>query len=720
MTHPSVKHLLQQWIVFSSEFEHRLERYWFNALLTLIPIALWWAIASLVVTFGYPFGFLVWLGSNDTLLGMAALAWVTVVILFLVAKPPPARLRSVGLFVAWVVLTWGVWEAWHPSPSSTDSRDFAQWCLQVWRGHPGWLAGWFTISGWHTVLFVIRNQRSKLQYYWMAVIGGFTGLSALYVISPPLGLLIALSSPHEFFNRYLKSPSEKDVTLRGSVLTEPKKAQYEYNKRLDLESRLSRQTIPFGEVNIPVRELTTHLVAVGSAGSGKSITLKLIMQACLPMVSPVNGMRAVVFDRKHNAYSELMGLDGISAEIVMLNPFHRDAAWYDLAKDFTSYSHAQALADILIPEPKASEKSDKFFRDAAINIVTGIILLWMNNAPGQWRLSDIVRAFSSEKLLRCLLASHDASAYYLNTLGSEKTASNIMASVAAEITRYLPIAALWEHAGRGVSLKEWLQGGQIWLLGADEEAMPPLNAINRLILTRMSQALLKEGDHPEPRTFMLLDELQSLHVETLQDIATMGRSKGISLIAAFQSIQGMYHRYGKEITDSIFGQFRHKAFLKMSDAATAYWASEQLGDSELQRTQASLQHKSGAAGTFSWSERTGSNQSIQQTRLVMPSEFMSIKAVHPPSGLGLTGYYQASSVNYKNYTPWAKLQAQLQPASEFVRDDDYAPEEHQYPAPWSTDDWERLGITAVMQRCVLSQDNPGPNNNDSDEGRTYA
>jgi len=32
---------LERWIVLSAEFEHRLERYWFNALLTLIPIALW-------------------------------------------------------------------------------------------------------------------------------------------------------------------------------------------------------------------------------------------------------------------------------------------------------------------------------------------------------------------------------------------------------------------------------------------------------------------------------------------------------------------------------------------------------------------------------------------------------------------------------------------------------------------------------------------------------
>jgi len=50
----------------------------------------------------------------------------------------------------------------------------------------------------------------------------------------------------------------------------------------------------------------------------------------------VRGSSSIV---AHNAYSDIMGTDGISAEIILLNPSTARAAWG--YKDFTSYSHAQ-------------------------------------------------------------------------------------------------------------------------------------------------------------------------------------------------------------------------------------------------------------------------------------------------------------------------------------------------------------------------------------------
>jgi len=70
---------------------------------------------------------------------------------------------------------------------------------------------------------------------------------------------------------------------------------------------------------------------------------------------------------------------------------------------------------------------------------------------------------------------------------------------------------------------------------------------------------------------------------------------------------------------------------QMSDAATANWGSEQMGDTELKRTKPP-RHESGAAGALQLSERTGSNQTIQ-TRLRMPSG-TSIKPPPVASGTG--------------------------------------------------------------------------------------
>lgn len=689
----------ERWIATSAEFEHRLENYWFNSGLSVAVIAVWCLLATPIALAADPFTFLDWIQQHSSLFGAACIVALIVFILFWIAKPDDTRGKTVLLFLGWGVWMAAVYYGIHPDELG-EVNGFVVFCYRLYRGHPPFLAGWYVLLALHTLVFIHRNQRVKLPYYYCCLVGGFITLILFYAITPAVGFLLAIAVPHEFFNRWLKAPSENDVLLRGSKLTPMSKARYDYRKRLDAESRVAKETFPFGGLDIPVRELTTHLTAVGSSGSGKSVTLKLIMQACLPMVTPVNGIRAVVFDPKHDVLSELSGINGISADIITLNAFQRGAARYDMAKDFTSYTHAQAFADILIPEPKSNEKSDKFFRDAAVNILTGITLLFIINAPGKWRLSDIVRAFSSEKVLTALLSSNSQSAYYLNSLGSEKTATNILSSVCAEIYRYLPIAALWEHATTSVSVSQWMQGGKIILLGEDEEARPAINALNRLILTRMSQSLLKEGDHAEPRTFIFLDELQSIRVEALQEIATKGRSKGICLITAFQSIQGMVHCYGKEVTDSILGQIRHKAYLKMSDPPTGEWASSQLGDMEVRRQQANTTFDSGMAGLIGWSKRTGGSQTIQQTKLVMPSQFINIPPIDSKTGQGLTGYFQTSSINYKNYTPWHALKQQLQPPDENMYDV-AAPAHWQYLKPWTPEDWERLGIADVMYMVTM-------------------
>lgn len=88
-----------------------------------------------------------------------------------------------------------------------------------------------------------------------------------------------------------------------------------------------------------------------------------------------------------------------------------------------------------------------------------------------------------------------------------------------------------------------------------------MNALNSLILTLMGQKLLNENDTLDgSRTFFFLDELQSISIPILEELAVKGRSKGICLIAAFQSIQGMYNRYGKEAAESACGVFRQKIF----------------------------------------------------------------------------------------------------------------------------------------------------------------
>ncbi len=688
------------WIRLSIYADKKLEKYWFNVLLSIAIIATWSLFVTLILHHtDDPFASLIWLYEREKVAAVIFVAFAVGLGTFYRSKGKKTANQTSILLIIWLLVMGCVYGELYYLESSAAAKGGSNevFFIHLWRSHTWWLGGWYSVVACQTLLWIFRGGRAKLRHYWSLFLSGFILLAIGYGLSSPLAFLVALIVPHEFFNRWLKAASEKDSVQRGIKVLTTKEAKWDSRKKLGGKSLRAAYTYELGGVTRPVSDLTTHFVAIGSAGSGKSITSKLIAQTCLPMVIPDTPLRAIYFDPKHNAYTDILGMYPISADVVICNAFDRRSARYDLAVDFTTLAHAQALGSILIPEPQGGEKGDRFFHLAASNLLTGIAFLFMIKAPDQWRLSDLVRAFDSEAVVRALLGSHPETKVYLTSLGTDKTAANILSSALAEINRYRAIAALWEHSSSVFSIKDWQAGGKILILGEAEEARPAMNALNTLVLTRMGQLLLQEDDHLDPRTFIFLDELQSIYIPILEELATKGRSKGICLIAAFQSIQGLYKKYGKEAAESMLGQFRQKAFLKCSDVETAEWISKTIADNEVKRQNMSTVWKEGSGRVITWSERTGGNQTIQQVRAVLPTELLHIPAINPPTNQGLTGFYQLDKL-HKHYEPWDKLIAKLQPRDDYSTDFDPAPADWQRLQPWTEDDWERLGITDVMRQ----------------------
>ena len=701
--------LEDKWIRFSADFDKAMEKKSVNILLSWLILIGWWIYISGIVLFTDPFTLILKVFADDTQGGIfiAGIALSLVGLIFF--KGGTVRIRTFILLIAWTVMMFYLNAVTDPQFDFPDEAQYlGDFSLRLWRSHPGLLAGWFAFQAFHVLHLVFVHQRAKLKPWWILFLGGMLLLAALYTVSPALGLLYALLFPHETFLLWLKTPSDKDVVLAGSTLSRAKDINYRYRKQLDTEKRSSKQSVIFGGINIPIANLTTHLMVIGSSGSGKSLTLKLLMQGCLPLVSPVTPQRAVVFDPKRNAYPDIMGMDNISAEIALLYPFDARGSGYDLSQDYTTFTDAESLAESLFPEPKGN--TDPIWYLAPRSLIVGIVVLFMENAPQQWRFSDLIRACDSLKLLTALLKSSKSTARYAEVLGTEKTAINIYSSLRAQMDRYRSTASLWDSCSSTVSITQWLQGGFIWLLGENEEARPAMKAINSLILTRMSQMLLAEGDCDRPRTFMFLDELQSIHVESLQEIATKGRSKGICLLLAFQSILGMHDMYGKEVTESILSQCRLKGFLKQSDQDSARWSAQAIGDTEIKRQQATNDYRPIFGHLEGINLRRGSTEVIQQKNLVLPSEFINIPPINAATNQGMTGYYQVIGC-HKHYTSWKSLKKRLHPPSEYVTDFEPAPVSNQKLKPWTKADWERLGITEVME-ALNSQDN----NNTEDDG----
>lgn len=720
---PRAQRLLERWTLLQADVEHRLRNYWDNVLISFGIIALWFLAATVAVNNATPFEFLLWINRDTTRLGVACLAAVAVAIAFCASKPEDARGRTLIIAIGWLVIMGGVWTSYtHSSPAGPSIEGALPICLHLYRLHPTVLAAWWGVLSMHRLKFIFAGHRAKLKAYWICLLTGFASLTVGYAISPELAFLASLTIPQEWFNRYLDAAAERDVIIRGPELITAKEANYQHRRGLNARSRLQKEVFSLGEVMMPIANLVYGLMVIGSRGSGKTLTLRKVMQAVLPTIIPAGTemKRALVYDPMQTMIPIIMGITNFAGNLKILNPLDRRCCWYDMAADFTDMFGAQAVGKILAPEGKPGQHQDPFFHSAAEGLITAVAMAFINNAPGNWRLADLVRAFKDETTVRAVIGSDSQALYYFSTMGNEKTTANIISSVCVEVLKFMPLAAIWEHASEKVSVKQWMeQPGEVWILAQNPKALTTMQALNRLIIERMSQCLLSEGQSKDlaPRTYIFLDELISIHIELLDKLIIEGRSKGIAFCGAFQSIQGLYKTYGKESADSILGQIRYKAFLKLSDDITADYASRQFGSNESKRTQATTDFEAGAAGHLPWSKRKGGSQVIQDVKLVLPSEIMHLEEINPAQNIGMSGFYIAGKQLFGSYTPWDKLWSSIQPENEYVSAFEEAPAAWQRLEPWTEDnDWERLGIAKEMRKIGSKKASATP---DSDDSSSY-
>jgi type IV secretory pathway TraG/TraD family ATPase VirD4 len=81
----------------------------------------------------------------------------------------------------------------------------------------------------------------------------------------------------------------------------------------------------------------------------------------------------------------------------------------------------------------------------------------------------------------------------------------------------------------------------------------------------------------------VLDELADLpRVENLARLLPEGRKFGAAIVLTFQALGQMRNRYGDNITEAMLACCNTKLFLQTVDRETRVWASQTIGDCELE------------------------------------------------------------------------------------------------------------------------------------------
>lgn len=442
----------------------------------------------------------------------------------------------------------------------------------------------------------------------------------------------------------------------------------------------------WGGAPIPSQAATTHFMVVGATGSGKTLTLRLLMQEVLPEIGRGCDHRALIYDAKRDLLSTLHGMK-LRCPIVTLHPFDQRGVAWDMAADITSPATARQVATILIPHEKHT--AQPFFADAARHLLSGVLVALLKTAPGQWTFRDVLLSLKSKERLRQVLELVPETQGLTQYFEPEPTFLSILSTLATKLAAYEFIAAAWSHSGTRLSLRQWLHEEYILVLGNDETTRSALDPLNRVLFRRLVELILNQPDAEGRRTWVFLDEVREAGcLDGLSRLLTKGRSKGACVVLGFQDIEGLRDAYGERVAHEITGQCTNKAILRLESPQTAQWAAELIGSAERlefrDNTSISVGHKGGTAGQ-------GTHEQLVKREVVLPGEFMELPVTNRRNGLSgiyvtpYTGAYRVTlSPQY--------LTTALQGRTEDVPDLLERPEEHQYLRGWTSGDLARLGL----------------------------
>jgi|GEM_PF-1081545 len=419
--------------------------------------------------------------------------------------------------------------------------------------------------------------------------------------------------------------------------------------------------ITWGGLRIPSKFATSHFMVVGTTGSGKTVTIQLLMREVLKEIGTGADHRALIYDAKQDIASQIPSM-GIPGRVFTLNPFDERCLAWDIAKDITEPTAALQAAVTLIPSDKNA--SQPFFVDSAQLLLYGVMLSFIRS-NADWRFSDLIKSmYTVDRLKRileqCPETQHIVDRFYHN----RETLDEVMSTVATKLTPYEAVAAMWDKAqddGRKISLTDWVQNrgkdNCVLILGNNERARAAIDRINQVIFKRVSELLL---DLPEDRAglrrnWMFLDEIGDAgKLEGLTSLLTKGRSKGVCVVLGFQDFESMKEVYGENIAGVITSQCNCKAILRLESPKTAEWASKHFGDYEAIETRKSEQHGTSSPTGFGTNSQGSKSHSVTETehyikrQSVMESQFFTIPVTSQESGL--MGFYLVPGIGAYRHT----------------------------------------------------------------------
>jgi hypothetical protein len=350
-------------------------------------------------------------------------------------------------------------------------------------------------------------------------------------------------------------------------------------------------------VCLPREVENQHFLLMGDTGMGKSL---LIRQILLQVAA--RNETAIVYDPALEVTPEFYSPERGDQ---MLNPLDDRTPYWDLAAEISHEAEALTLAVSLYPD---LPQKDLCLSRAARAIVAHLLTLGPSpNELSRWMCQDdaIERQVAGTKLA-ALLASPQREALLTEL------------KAVGRVFRLLPLTSGNRERW---SSREWSQKRRGWLfLTSTPQTREWLSPLTSFWLDLLVMRLMNQGMAGARPVWFVLDPLATLRkLPQLQTAILENRKSNNRVVLGLQSPSQLEESYGNAVK-RMLSQVATKVFLRTTEADSANWISETIGEVEIERLLKS------ETKWHNWrSRRREIDQFDRQTkRLVSASQIMAL------------------------------------------------------------------------------------------------
>ena len=325
----------------------------------------------------------------------------------------------------------------------------------------------------------------------------------------------------------------------------------------------STSRMQFAGIPMPGKSDTSHLIVVGSPGSGKSVNIKETLIGIRAA-----GRKAIVFDINGEFISHFYRQD----KDIILNPMdERSAAWDIWCECNRSFDYMR-MAKALIPEHKMEQDWSTGARIVLAKLAQD---MGETENPGTEVLLEQIRDIEDSQIVETL--SETDAAPILAKWGEEEACMGIRGVLISSIT---PMQELSNDNFR-FSVRRWAfnENDDSWLfISTHSDEIDLLRPLTTVWLEFACSTLISLPPDHLRRFFFVVDDLTRVNlIPSLQNFMIQSRKIGACAILGIDSVTRLTEIYGMSTVQAISRSCESWAAMRCSDYTTAKWASTKLG-----------------------------------------------------------------------------------------------------------------------------------------------